>query len=293
MKGAEIFATGTHNSVAFTTDDLDAMVASFDALGLSGRVPLKVGHSGFDPRDDGKPALGWVTRVWRSGQKLLADVADIPKQVADAIAANAYKYCSVELLQDMKAGTHKLPWVLDAVALLGVSAPAVGDLAPLRESLSMRRRYEFKARHQFTHALGGNPSMTDLTNEQLQNEIQTLRRQLVAANLEGAINAGRCQPNARVLFSRQYGADATLEDLTEFLKTAPKPPKGGVTSRTNVDADPADTNERADATLLRMARARVKAAKKDGDDLTMDAAVKLVMKEDPTLARRWQMLPEA
>jgi hypothetical protein len=133
IKGAEIFDEGTWNGLKFNSADLDDIAATFDVLKLAGKVPLKFGHRGKDARhDDTQPALGWVQCVYRKGTKLVADVTDIPTEVYNAIKKGLYKFVSVELLQNVPAGTRKIPWVLDAVALLGATAPAVGTLKDLQ-----------------------------------------------------------------------------------------------------------------------------------------------------------------
>ncbi|CAB4164996.1 hypothetical protein UFOVP820_2 [uncultured Caudovirales phage] len=137
IKGAEIFAAGEWNGLSFTESDLDSIVASFDAMNLAGRVPLKFGHTGSDARD-GAPALGWVDKIYRDGGKLLADFTSIPSVVYDAIKEGMYKFVSVELLKDVQANTRQIPWVLDAVALLGADQPAVGILKDL-QALTMTR----------------------------------------------------------------------------------------------------------------------------------------------------------
>lgn len=145
LYGAEIFAVGTWNGLTFTDEDLDAIVTSFDALGLSGRVPLKFGHNDAQTLTDGQPALGWVSRVYRSGKKLLADFTDMPTSIYEMVRAGLYKFVSVELLKNVQAGTRIIPWVLDAVALLGADQPAVGTLKDL-QSLTMTRKLALRAR---------------------------------------------------------------------------------------------------------------------------------------------------
>lgn len=145
LYGAEIFAEGTWNGLAFTSEDLDAIVTSFDALGLAGRVPLKFGHNPEQPMTDGQPALGWVSRVYRQGNKLLADFTDMPTSIYEMVRAGMYKFVSVELLKNVQAGTRTIPWVLDAVALLGADQPAVGTLKDL-QSLTMTRKLALRAR---------------------------------------------------------------------------------------------------------------------------------------------------
>lgn len=112
---------------------------------MAGRVPLKFGHNGEQPLTDGQPALGWVSRIYRQGKKLLADFTDVPSLVYDLIRAARYKYISIELGKDVKADTREIPWVLDAVALLGADQPAVGTLKDL-QSLTMARKPALQAR---------------------------------------------------------------------------------------------------------------------------------------------------
>lgn len=124
--------------VTFTEDDLGDIVRSFDLLELAGRVPLKFGHNDEQPATDGQPALGWVSRVYMQGRKLLGDFSDLPKVVYDLIKAGRYKFVSVELLGNVKAANRLIRWVLDAVALLGADQPAIGSLKDL-QSLTMAR----------------------------------------------------------------------------------------------------------------------------------------------------------
>jgi hypothetical protein len=138
LKGAEILAVGTWNGTTFTKDDLDAIVSSFNALGLSGRIPLKIGHDA-DHMADNAPALGWVDNLRREGNTLVADFKSIPSKLYDAIKEGLYKFVSVELLGNVKASTRVLPWVLDAVAILGATPPAVGILKDL-QSLTLARK---------------------------------------------------------------------------------------------------------------------------------------------------------
>jgi hypothetical protein len=89
---------------------------------------------------DGQPALGWVDKVYREGGKLLSDWTDVPEVVANAIKNKLYKFVSVELLKNVKAHNRVIPWVLDAVALLGADQPAIGNLAELSALMASRRK---------------------------------------------------------------------------------------------------------------------------------------------------------
>lgn len=84
-----------------------------------------------------------MTRIYREGRKLLADF-NVPEKVATWIRDGMLKFVSVELLRDVKADTREIPWVLDAVALLGSDQPAVGILKSL--SLTMARSTALQCR---------------------------------------------------------------------------------------------------------------------------------------------------
>lgn len=152
ITGAHIFSAGTWNNMSFSEADLDQIVTSFESLALAGRVPLKFGHNDEQPVTDGQPAIGWVSRIWRQGSKLLADFSNVPTVVFDMIKRELYKFVSVELLREVKREGVTYPSVLDAVALLGADPPAVTDLDSLSALTWSRKEtgLRFKARLAFT-----------------------------------------------------------------------------------------------------------------------------------------------
>lgn len=83
--------------------------------------------------------------MYREGRKLLADFTDMPTSIYEMVKAGLYKYISIELAKNVKADTREIPWVLDAVALLGADQPAVGTLKDL-QSLTMARKPVLQAR---------------------------------------------------------------------------------------------------------------------------------------------------
>jgi hypothetical protein len=125
IKGVEIFATGVWHGDEYTEKDLDSMVESFSTKGFE--APVKLGHNKAQEKD-GQPAFGWIERVYREGKKLLADFADVPKRVAEAIKNKQYRQVSSEIIWNYKEG---MPRVLRAVALLGADIPEVKGLEPL------------------------------------------------------------------------------------------------------------------------------------------------------------------
>ena len=114
------------------------MAESFTALGNAGRIPLKLGHDDAQPVTDGQPALGWVTKVWREGSSLFATFSGMPAAIYESVKKGLYKFVSVEILRGVQAAGRTWPAVLDAVALLGASRPAVTNLQELSKLAATR-----------------------------------------------------------------------------------------------------------------------------------------------------------
>ncbi|MES9514122.1 phage protease [Rhodococcus erythropolis] len=125
--GSWEISTGTWNP---TTEDLYAAVAALSSPAIR-RPTLKLGHT--DPRFDGEPTIGYIDnlRVEDNGTTLVGDYCGMPGWLGD-IMASAYPDRSIEgrhNFTDQTGRTH--PFVLEAVALLGVTAPGVGTLGSI------------------------------------------------------------------------------------------------------------------------------------------------------------------
>jgi hypothetical protein len=138
LKGVEIFATGKWNGKVFKDGDLQAIVDSFKELGGRLKPYLKLGHDDNQKllQKDGLPAAGWITNLKKVGSKLMADIKDVPKVVAELIKKGAYKRISSEIYmnylarpEETGANEKRYPMALKAVALLGGDTPAVTNLA--------------------------------------------------------------------------------------------------------------------------------------------------------------------
>lgn len=213
LKGAHIFSAGTWNDLTFSEADLDQIVAAFDALQSAGRVPLKFGHNDEQPITDGQPALGWVSRVWRDGKKLLADFTGVPSVVFQAIKDRLYQFVSIELLRNAEREGVKYPAVLDAVALLGADPPAVTNLDSL-SALAMSRKgaeLSFQARVAFTQ---GKISFNQSTGVSPNMDKAELDAAVQAAlqPLTGQLN------ELRQNFSKAQDANKALSDENAKLK---------------------------------------------------------------------------
>lgn len=177
LKGIEILAVGewpASERLTMTEAELDGIVSSFDTLNLAGRVPLKLGHEGPDARDDPATqyAMGWVQSVYRKGRTLLADF-DVPMKVYNALKEKMLKFVSVELLKNVQSGNRQIPYVLDAVALLGSDQPAVGVLKEMQASIAARRT-PMRAGGRLTLTAGNRTDIKEVKKGMTDDEIKAL-----------------------------------------------------------------------------------------------------------------------
>jgi hypothetical protein len=203
---AEIFAAGTWNkSWKFSARDLHDIAANFASLADNHKVPLKFGHNDEQPMTDGYPALGWVTKVWVKGDKLMAHFTNVPAIVKKAFDAKLYRHVSVELDVDVEHRGKKYKYVLSAVALLGADIPAVNTLNDLTHYLDGGERLAASRREVFS-AIQGDRSKLNEDNDMTKEE------------LEQAIKAAVAPIEASVAkFSTE---NATLKAENETLKAA-------------------------------------------------------------------------
>lgn len=127
ISGVEIFAVGTWNGDTYTEADLDEMVRAYNENRQTLKLPLKLGHDENQKllQKDGLPAAGWVSNVYRSGQKLIADFIDIPNKIYDLIVKKAFRKVSSEIYWNIDINGTKYSRLLSAVSLLGSDMPAV------------------------------------------------------------------------------------------------------------------------------------------------------------------------
>lgn len=127
IRGVEIFAAGKWNGDEYTVADLDEMVRAFNETGATWRPALKLGHDDRQTllQSDGLPAAGWVGKLYRKGQKLLADFIDIPEKIYEMLVKGSYKRVSSEIYWNATVNEKPYARVLGAVSLLGADMPAV------------------------------------------------------------------------------------------------------------------------------------------------------------------------
>jgi hypothetical protein len=136
LPNVDIVATGTWNlssgQATFTPEDLANAVQASQCPAIGSPV-LKLGH--VDPRFDGEPAVGRVMNLalTASGNKITGDLAGMPAWLG-TVLASAYPNRSIEGYYDFVCQVgHTHPFVISALALLGVTSPGVGVLSSLAD----------------------------------------------------------------------------------------------------------------------------------------------------------------
>lgn len=235
IRNLEIFGAGTHRAqtgkITVTEADLDQIVNAFNELNGTNVVKphLKLGHTDAQKwfgQKDGIPSLGWISRVWRQGTKLLADVVDVPSSVLDLIKQGRYHNVSAEVFWDanIKHNDRKYPRVLSAVSLLGVEMPAVKDLAGLAAAL-----FQSEPIHQFA---GEEPTSIEPFEQQEKDNImpeenkgmfsQSQLDSLIAAAVAKAVDEAKVEFASEIdeLKNQIKSKDAELEVMKNRAETA-------------------------------------------------------------------------
>lgn len=107
--------------------------ARFAARADARPSPVKIGH--VDKRFDGEPALGWLGNLRvadDNGPVLLGDITGMPDWLA-ATAPTAWPDRSVEGWTDYEADGETYSFVIDGLALLGVTPPGMSSIRSLRD----------------------------------------------------------------------------------------------------------------------------------------------------------------
>jgi hypothetical protein len=125
----EIFRAGSFRDMAgqdhaFTAQDLDDIASSYSG---ADPAPLVVGH----PKTD-DPAYGWVDRIERDGDRLLAHSKAVDPAFAEWVAKGLFRKVSVKL-HTKGSSSNPTPGklYLKHVGFLGATAPAIPGLKPV------------------------------------------------------------------------------------------------------------------------------------------------------------------
>lgn len=167
----EIFKTGRHtssngNELDFSAEDLDKIAHQYNLRSTespSMQAPLVKGH----PHND-EPAQGWIERLARRGNFLMAKLRDLTPQIIDEVRNKQYQRISIALTNDLQ---------LKHVGLLGAVSPAVEDLLPVSFA-----EFDETTQFEYSHT---DDSITHLIhqNNELKDKVHTYQRTLVSRDL--------------------------------------------------------------------------------------------------------------
>jgi len=221
----EVFRSGDYGAKgAYTLATLQQMAEDYrpDLL----EAPLTFDHA------QAGPAYGWVARLRREGDRLVAVIKGVPQAIKELVRSGAYKRRSVELMR-------KLPQTgrpyLRAVSLLGAATPEVKGLrdicfaaAPSGDCIAVHDETEVEAKPTGYEATA--------TTSAPDDEVRTLRSQVLqgrVALMFSELRAdGYCLPEEdavgiRHIFATQSGdvahfsdddADAAVAWVGDFLR---------------------------------------------------------------------------
>lgn len=131
MTGQWDISTGR---VTLTDEDLAHAVVALECPAIRKPV-LKIGHTDGRFTGDGEPSIGWVENMSLTdgGHTIVGDYVGMPGWVG-TVLASAWPDRSMEAKWDFKCQIgHVHPFVITAVALLGVTPPGIGTLESLQD----------------------------------------------------------------------------------------------------------------------------------------------------------------
>lgn len=240
LKGVDIFSVGKWNEDTFTQKDLENMVKSFDETKQGVRPYIKLGHDKNQSlaQKDGLPALGWIDRMYIKGDKLIADLVDIPKKVYDLIKIGAYKKVSCEMFFNVKIKDKKFSHLITAVSLLGADTPAVMNLNDIH---ALYFEAEDKPRVYFEQALefkyekeiqGKDLKMSKTENEiKLEMELDSTEKAFTAEKEKADKLAAQANEDAKELATlKEFKANAEKKSIEDAVALKQEQTKTFVTT---------------------------------------------------------------
>lgn len=234
IREIEIFRVGKWRGsrvVDVTESDLDDMVSSFNGLTekVEGFRPhLKLGHDEnqkFFGGRKGSPSLGFVEKIWRQGDKILANFSNVPDALIDLIKNGRYNSVSIEVVPTVDFEGNTFKNVLLAVALLGAELPAVKGLRDLALSLFQKTEkvYEFGSESVILFQENETKEVdmaTTFTQEQHDALVEKAVKAAVdAAKAEFASEITKLSETVETVKGEKATAQAALRDYVQASET--------------------------------------------------------------------------
>ena len=138
LKDEEILQTGKYRGFEFTKEKLKEIFDNFYKLKEEVKPTIKLGHGEQDILGrSGFPAAGYITdlKLSEDGERLYANLQDVPKEVKELIDAKAYNRKSAEVIlsySDPNKPENK-GTVLCGLALLGEEMPEIKTLEDIKK----------------------------------------------------------------------------------------------------------------------------------------------------------------
>lgn len=232
--GVELARVGTFDAstgkVTLTAHDFAHMVSAFAELKSKYGFPLKLGHDNGQPllKTDGLPAAGWIDNLRVDGDRLVADLIEVPDGIARLINQKLYRTRSIEFHRNVLVAGKRYPIVLTACALLGEQLPAVDSLADIAALYTAASLVPFVAEE--SEPVAALATSTDeQTNE--EGELAEIIGELLGAleKAEGKIHGKQGAPALRSLVattlrelkrvaSGQFRKELSMDKVIEKLQ---------------------------------------------------------------------------
>jgi hypothetical protein len=132
VRNQHLFKTGVWNGHKITEKNILEMAKNFEELKGSWLPPIKAGHrTGVHMAEHGEKALGWVHNVRPALPFMDGDLEFPVDHFAHIIDPGKLRFKSIEVDPNFRRNGKEYGEVLTALAVLGVSNPALNDLGPI------------------------------------------------------------------------------------------------------------------------------------------------------------------
>lgn len=238
INNVEILATGKWSGsrkAEVTLKDLEEMVQNFDKKVVDPWITLdhNDGYTNKVKNFLKVASLGWVSKLWTEGNKLMANFKEVPAQIAKLIDAGTLKKRSVEYYPSdtpYRVNGKDYKNLLTAVTFFGAGKPAVNSLADDFEVLMLANKSH--AVLEGVTALQSKITEGDtmkVEEKEKLDEIKLLRNQI--AKLKAA----------KVKLEAEAEAEDEAEDDEEVK--VPKKGKGKMEDPTDEDGEEPDEDD--------------------------------------------------